>query len=229
MLFSIKHWKHAFKLDPNKEISDEDLEKVCESGTDGIIIGGTDGVTLEDVLDLLSRIRRYPVPCVLEVSSLDIVVPGFEAYFIPMVLNTQDKKWMMDLQHEAIKEYKDVMNWEEMYAEGYCILNEDAKAFTYTNSKLPDEEDTVAYAYMAEHVFKLPIFYMEYSGKYGDPDLVAKVKQELEHTQLFYGGGIETKEQALEMAQHADTVIVGNSIYTNLKEALKTVRAVKNL
>jgi len=229
MLFSMKDWKHAFKLDPNKEISDQDLEKVCESGTDGIIVGGTDDVHLEDVLDILARVRRYTVPCVLEVSNLDAVTPGFEAYLIPIVMNSQDKKWMMDIQHQAIKQYKNIMNWEEMFVEGYCILNEEAKAFTYTDCRLPDEEDTVAYAHMAEHVFHLPFFYLEYSGKYGDPALVAKVKRELEKTQLFYGGGIETKEQALEMAQHADTIVVGNSIYTNLKEALKTVRAAKEI
>lgn len=32
-------WRHAFKLDPAKEISDEALEQLAESGTDGIIIG----------------------------------------------------------------------------------------------------------------------------------------------------------------------------------------------
>lgn len=227
LLFSMKDWQHVFKLDPNKEISDENLQKICESGTDGIIVGGTDGVTLDGVLDLLARVRRYTVPCVLEVSNLDAITPGFEAYLIPMVLNSNDKKWMLDIQHQAIKQYKEIMNWEEMFVEAYCIMNEEAKAFTYTNCELPDEADVLAYAHMAEHMFHLPIFYLEYSGKYGDPGLVKKVKQELDETKLFYGGGIETLEQAKEMSEHADTIIVGNSIYTNLKEALKTVRIKK--
>src|SRR5690625_7874224 len=41
-----------------KEISDEHLEELCESGTDAIIVGGTDNITLDAVLDLLYRIRR---------------------------------------------------------------------------------------------------------------------------------------------------------------------------
>lgn len=229
MLFSMEEWKHAFKLDPAKEISDADLEKICESGTDGIIVGGTDNVTLDGVLDLLARVRRYTVPCVLEVSELDAVTPGFEGYLIPMVMNSQDKKWMMDIQHQAVKQYKNIMNWEEMFVEGYCILNEEAKAYKQANCEMPDTSDVVAYAYMAEHFYHLPVFYLEYSGTYGDPDLVAKVKNELEHTKLFYGGGIETPEQASEMAAFADTVIVGNSVYTNLKQALKTVKAVKEI
>ena len=64
------------------------LEKICESGTDAVIVGGTDGVTLENVLDLMARIRRYTVPCVLEVSSIETVTPGFDLYFIPTILNS---------------------------------------------------------------------------------------------------------------------------------------------
>ena len=55
-------WRHAFKLDPEKTVTDDQLELLAESGTDGIIVGGTDGVTLDNVLDLLVRIRRYSVP-----------------------------------------------------------------------------------------------------------------------------------------------------------------------
>lgn len=32
-------WRHVFKLDPAKDISDEALEKICESGTDVILVG----------------------------------------------------------------------------------------------------------------------------------------------------------------------------------------------
>ena len=84
-----KEWRHIFKLDPAKEIDAEALEKVCESGTDAIIIGGSDGVTLDNVIDLLMRIRRYAVPVALEVSTIESITPGFDFYFIPSVLNSQ--------------------------------------------------------------------------------------------------------------------------------------------
>ncbi|WP_313893514.1 heptaprenylglyceryl phosphate synthase [Psychrobacillus sp.] len=223
-----KEWRHIFKLDPAKEISTEALEKVCESGTDAIIIGGSDGVTLDNVIDLLMRVRRYAVPVALEVSTIESITPGFDFYFIPSVLNSTDTKWVKDLHHAAMKEFGEVMNWEEIITEGYCILNPDCKAANLTNAKLPESaEEIIAYAQMVEHMFKFPIFYMEYSGIYGDVEVVQKVSEGLERTQLFYGGGIQTEAQAREMGAYADTIIVGNHVYENLEEALKTVKAVQ--
>ena len=87
-------WRHVFKLDPAKDISDEALERICESGTDVILVGGTDGVTLDGVLDLLVRVRRFEVPIALEISTIDSVTPGYDYYFIPTVLNSDDPKWI---------------------------------------------------------------------------------------------------------------------------------------
>lgn len=223
----VKQWQHMFKLDPAKEISDEALEMLCESGTDAIIIGGTDHVTLDGVLDLLYRVRRYALPCILEISNQEAITPGFDYFFVPAVLNSTEKKWFFDLQHAAIKEFRGMMNWEEIFVEGYCVLNPAAKVFQQTNCQLPSEDDVISYAIMAEHFFHLPIFYLEYSGTYGDPALVKKVKEQLSNTLLYYGGGITTAEQAKEMKQYADTIIVGNIIYQDLQAALETVNAVK--
>ncbi|PIC85761.1 geranylgeranylglyceryl/heptaprenylglyceryl phosphate synthase [Sporosarcina sp. P20a] len=225
-----KTWRHAFKIDPAKGISDEHVEAIAESGTDGVIIGGSDGVTLENVLDLLARFRRFSVPLALEVSTVESVTPGFDYYFIPTVLNTTDSKWLNGLHHEALREYGHMMNFDELVTEGYCILNLDCTAAKVTGvDRVPDEEDVQAYARMAEHLFSLPIFYLEYSGQYGDPQIVRSAKELLTNTRLFYGGGIRSTEQAKEMAAIADTVVVGNVVYDDLQVALKTVDAVKSV
>jgi putative glycerol-1-phosphate prenyltransferase len=165
---------------------------------------------------------------VLEVSSLDTVTPGFDLYFIPTILNSSDTKWITGLHHQAVKEFGEIMNWEEIVMEGYCILNDECKAakLTKANAKL-NLEDVKAYAMMAEKLFQLPIFYLEYSGKYGDVELAAEIKKTLEKTTLFYGGGISSAQQAQKMAEHADVIVVGNAVYQNLNDALKTVKAVK--
>lgn len=220
-------WRHVFKLDPAKAIPDGQLERICESGTDAILIGGSDNVTLDNVLDLMARVRRFTVPVALEVSTVDSVTPGFDFYFIPTVLNSSNPQWIKGLHHEAIREYGDIMDWEELVPEGYCILNPACKAAELTEADTDlSTEDVLAYARMAEHFFRLPIFYLEYSGTYGDPALVRKAKSVLQKTRLFYGGGVDSVEKAREMAQQADTIVVGNIIYENLEAAIATVKAV---
>lgn len=227
MIVDFQTWRHVFKLDPAKTIPDGQLERICESGTDAILIGGSDNVTLDNVLDLMSRVRRFTVPVVLEVSAIDSVTPGFDYYFIPTVLNSSDPRWIKGLHHEAIREYGDLMDWEELVPEGYCILNPACKAAELTKADTALlTEDVLAYARMAEHFFRLPIFYLEYSGTYGDPALVREVKNVLKETRLFYGGGVDSAEKAQEMAQLADTLVVGNIIYEDLEAALATVQAV---
>lgn len=223
-------WRHAFKLDPAKNITDEALERIAESGTDGIIVGGSDGVTLDNVLDLLVRIRRYSVPLALEISTVESVTPGFDYYFIPTVLNSTKVEWINGMHHNALRKYGHMMDWDEIILEGYCILNPDCKAAKLTSATAElDEEDVIAYARMAEHLFKLPVFYMEYSGTYGNPEIVRAASRILENTKLFYGGGIKNAEEASVMAEIADTVIVGNIIYEDLKAALSTVQAVQSV
>lgn len=225
-MLEYQQWKHVFKLDPNKEINDVDLERICESGTDGIIIGGSDGVTEDNVIDLLMRVRRYSVSCALEVSSIETVTPGFDYYLIPSVLNSNSTDWVTGLHHKAVKEFGAIMNWEEIVMEGYCVLNRDSKVARLTEANVEiSVDDIVAYAVMAEKMFKFPIFYLEYSGMLGDVEVVQKVSQALEETQLFYGGGISSFEEAKQMAEHADTIVVGNLIYDDLKVALQTVKA----
>lgn len=228
MELDFNQWKHIFKLDPNKEISDENLEKICESGTDCVMVGGTDNVILDDVLNLLARIRRYAVPCILEVSNLSSITPGFDYYFIPMVLNSNDPKWTVGLHQLAVKEYGKFINWEELFAEGYIMLNPESKAYQYTNAKHCEDDDVLAYAQVADRLMRLPFVYLEYSGTYGNPNLVEKVAEALEHSLLIYGGGIRTKEQAKEMAERADIIVVGDVIYDDIRAALRTVNAVKN-
>lgn len=224
-MYEITDWSHVFKLDPAKHIDDVTLQKICESGTDAIIIGGTDNVTFDNVLDLMSRVRRYPVPCALEISNLNSVMPGFDRYLVPAVVNSPNVSFHNGLLLEALKLYGHMLNFDEFTMEGYIVMNKDSKVAKVTSADTAiTEEDMVAYGLMLEHFYKFPVCYLEYSGTYGDVEMLKILKQQLTHTHLVYGGGIESLQQAEEMSQYADTIVVGNVIYTNLKEALKTVK-----
>lgn len=224
------NWQHVFKLDPDKEISDEALDQLCMSGTDAIIIGGSSGVTFENTVDLLARVRRYSVDCALEVSTMDGAVPGFDGYFVPFVLNTKEADWLMLKQLEGLQEYGHFVPWEMTSASGYIVLNEDSTAakVSSANAKLSAQE-VLPYVWMADRLLRLPVVYIEYSGMYGDMSLLARVASELQQAHLFYGGGIDHAEKAAKAAKHAKTVVVGNIVYNDLTAALATVEAVKQV
>lgn len=221
-------WQHVFKLDPNRVLSDLALELICRSGTDAIIIGGTDGVTYQNTRALLERVKKYPIPCVQEISGIDSVVLGFDGYLIPTVLNTDQSRFIHGLHFEAVKTYGSLIPWDQLLLLGYVILNPDAKVSRVTKAKADlEKSDCIAYARLIEHLFEFPVLYVEYSGRFGDPEKVAAMKKELTHTRLFYGGGISNEEQTKTMAKIADTVVVGNLVYRHVAQAVKTVGWVK--
>ncbi|MGL4818848.1 MAG: heptaprenylglyceryl phosphate synthase [Bacilli bacterium] len=227
-MYDISKWAHVFKLDPAKTLTDAQIERICESGTDAIIVGGTDDVTEDGILHLLAMTRRYATPVCLEVSNAEAIVPGFDYYFLPTVLNSTNREWIVGRHIDALKDWAPMIAWEETKTVGYCVCNTDCKVAQLTGVHVaPTSEEVEAYAILSERMFSLPIFYMEYSGKYGDVEVVKAAKQTLRSTQLFYGGGIETAEQAKEMKAIADTIVVGNALYSNFDEALRTVTVKK--
>ena len=68
---------------------------------------------------------------------------------------------------------------------------------------------------------------MEYSGTFGSVELVQELRLAVPDAHLFYGGGITGYESARMMAEHVDTIVVGNVIYDNFEGALATVAALR--
>lgn len=219
----LKDCKHVFKLDPAKDISDEALTKICESDTDAIIVGGTDGITEDNVLNLMARVRRFSVPVALEVTSAEAVVPGFDHYFIPAVFNTKNIKWQHGLMLEALAEYGHLLDYSEMSLLPYIIMNPECKAFKKAEAEAVSKDMLPHYINMLDKLYQTPYIYIEYSGMYGDAEVMQQVSENTEHSHVIYGGGITSRDAAREMAGYADTIVVGNVIYDSTKKALRTI------
>lgn len=159
----ISGWRHVFKLDPDRQLDDRSLEAVCLSGTDAVMIGGSSGVTYDNTVDLLSRVRRFEVPCVLEISNLEAVVPGFDLYMIPIVLNAGHQDWIIGHHAKAIEQYGHLIPWEMLVPEGYLVLNPEATVAKVTKAQALLEPVSVrSYAQVADRLLQLPIVYLEY-------------------------------------------------------------------
>ena len=72
-----------------------------------------------------------------------MIVPGFDLYFIPTVLNSAHPDWIVGLHKDAMKEYGDLMSMEEIVPEGYVILNEECKAAKLTEANTALDIDDV--------------------------------------------------------------------------------------
>ncbi len=210
----LREWRTILKLDPGRAVSDERLAEVCSWPVDAVIVGGSGGYGAAEVSELLARLRRYPLPVALEVTDVAALCPNFDLYFVPLVLNSQKVEWIVGRQQKALKEFGRFVKGRRVFGEGYCILNPQSTAARLADARGDlDQRDVVAFARLAQDLFRLPIFYLEYSGMYGSPEVVAAVSDALESTLLWYGGGIRTPEQAGEMGAMANAIIIGNAVY----------------
>ncbi|MFC4770000.1 heptaprenylglyceryl phosphate synthase [Effusibacillus consociatus] len=225
-------WRHVVKLDPDRAIANHQLEELGRIATDAVLIGGTQGITFEKTADLMRRLRIFApsLPVWQEISDQSAVMPDADGYGIPVALNAGNTDWLIGKHVEAVEQFGRIIPWERVVTEGYIILNPDAAVAKLTQSAVPQSsEKAVAYATAAEQIFGIRVIYLEYSGKYGDPDWVRAVRQNT-NVHLVYGGGIDSAEKAVEMADIADTIVVGNALYEKGMDVVReTVRAVHSL
>ena len=218
-----KNWNHITKLDPDKHVSQNDLKTIVESGTDAIMISGTQNITSKNTAQLISRLKDYEIPKLLEPATPEAVMyEDIDYVFVPLVINAGDLKWVVGKHVEWIRTH--TIQWDRVIPEPYIVLNPESAVAKLTESmtdSTPDE--VIAYAQYAEKYLRLPIIYIEYSGTYGDPGMVKELSESLNKASLFYGGGIDSKEKAAEMKSYADVIIVGNVVYSSIDKFLETI------
>ncbi|MFZ5644887.1 MAG: heptaprenylglyceryl phosphate synthase [Bacillota bacterium] len=221
-----KKWRLVLKLDPDKELPEAAFKILQEPNVDAVFVGGTQGITYENTVRLISLVRQsgYNGPLIQEISTEDSVVPDVNAHFIPVVLNSDNRYWIIDAHLSAIKKYRKMIPWERTVTEGYLVCNRDSAVGRHTNARIVSIEDAVAYTILAEEVFKIPLLYIEYSGNFGDMDLVRAVSAARNSIHLVYGGGIKTADQLNTAASLVNTVVIGNIIYDNPVQAAMLVR-----
>jgi phosphoglycerol geranylgeranyltransferase len=223
-----KDWVHVTKLDPDKQLSPKDIEMVASSGTDALMLSGTLNVTTENLLALKKEVARYALPLVVEPAGPEAVIyEGIDLLFVPSVMNTTDVTWLVGKHRLWVAQQK--VQWDKVVPEAYIVLNPDSAVGRVTKSVCDLAPDAVAaYATVADRYFRFPIVYIEYSGMYGNPVVVKAASEAVDRAVLYYGGGINSADRAAEMAQYADTIVVGNAVYEQGAAALKaTVDAVQ--
>jgi phosphoglycerol geranylgeranyltransferase len=223
-----KTWAHVTKLDPDKYLTEEEIAEIATSGTDALILSGTLNITKENMSQLRDQVKEYGLPLVVEPAGPESVIfHGIDLLFVASVMNTKDATWIVG-KHRDWAMNPDII-WEKVIPEAYIVLNPNSAVGRVTHAECNiAAEEVAAYASVADHYFKFPIVYIEYSGMYGDPEVVKRASASIDHAILYYGGGIDSGEKAAEMAKYADTIVVGNAVYEKgVKTLIETVQAVQ--
>jgi len=224
-------WDHVLKIDPDKRLVEgETFEDVCRTGTDALEIGGTLDVTSEKMEQVIDACAKYDVPLYQEPSNPAVVVDdeALDGYLVPVVLNAGGVSWVTGAHKEWVR-ISDV-DWDRTTTEAYIIMNPDASVAELTDADCDQSaEDVAAYAELAEKMLGQEIVYVEYSGTLGEPEIVAAAAEPLDDATLFYGGGIHDYDSAYAMAEHADTVVVGDLVHDEGVDAVaETVDGAKD-
>jgi len=225
-------WRHVTKLDPDRPLSPAALEAVYASGTDAIVVGGSTGMTFDAVAGLLGALSGAPMPVALEVSSLESAMPGPALFLVPLVLNTNRVQWLGGAQAGALARLLPtvgpVVPWHLVVPEAYLVLNPNSTVAHLTGAHADlDAGEAAGFAALAGRVLRLPLVYVEYSGTFGDMSVLAAVKAAAGDAHVVYGGGIASASQAAQAGAIADTVVVGNLVYSRPDLLAQTVAAVR--
>jgi phosphoglycerol geranylgeranyltransferase len=207
-----KKWRHVTKLDPDKPITPKDVAAIVDSGTDAIMVSGTQNITKDNVANLAGMLKDYSIPKVLEPAGTEGLRDDMDFIFVPSVLNTDVAFWFMGAHRIWVQHFK--IDWDRVVPEAYIVLNPRSAVAVVTKAKTEmSQKEAAAYAECADRFFHFPIVYVEYSGTFGDPALVKAVREKMHDAILYYGGGINSRERAEEMAKYANTIVVGNAVY----------------
>lgn len=232
MVGALTEWDHLLKVDPDKSlpegVSYADLEA---TGTDGIVVGGTTGVTAEKSARVIDACADLDIGVYQEPSNPEAVVTDrpVDGYLVPVVLNAGDVFWVTGAHKDWLAGGGHI-DWSRTVSEAYVVLNPEASVASYTRADCDlDASEVAGYATVAERLLGQEIVYIEYSGRLGDPDLIAAAADALERATLFYGGGIRTYEDASSMARYADVIVVGDLLHDAGVDAVaETVRGARD-
>ena len=226
-MVSWQNFKHITKLDPDKNNSPEILQVVIESNTDAIMISGTQGITKANVKELYKTLKdKTDKPLLVEPVSKSAIIYDIDYLYIPVVLNTNVLDWVQNMHidwlGDLVKADKN-LPWDRVVSEGYIILNPESTVAKVTKANTNISKEKVASYASYGQLLGLDAIYLEYSGTYGNVETVKFTKKFMKKSKYFYGGGISNREQSVEMQQLADTIFVGNIIYTNTQAYLATI------
>lgn len=227
---------HLSLLDPDKLSPAEAGEvsfRAQLAGSDGIMVGGSTGVTHDQVDATVRAIKdRVRIPVILFPGSAHALSRYADAVYFMSMLNSTDVRMVVGEQARAARA---IQAWGlETIPMGYLIVEPGMRVGEVGHAKpIPrdDVEEAVRYALTAQFL-GMQLVYLEAGSGAPEPvppKMVAAVKREI-GIPLIVGGGIRDADAARDIAKAgADIVVTGTVIEEDQARLQAIVDAVKGL
>ena len=210
---------HLALLDPDKQNS-EDAGKLAklakEAGTDAIMIGGSTGVTSDNLGETAKAIREMSgLPSIHFPGGPHELSSEVDAIFFMSLVNSSDPVWIIKAQAYAAP-YVKKLNIEAL-SMGYILVEPGMKVGEVGKAELikhTEIDKAVGYALACE-ILGMDFVYLAAGSGANVPvpaDMISAVKNAIS-IPLIVGGGIRTPEAAKAAREAgADAIVTGTFI-----------------
>ena len=210
---------HVALLDPDKQPASkagEMARHMKEAGTDAIFIGGSTGVTTQNLSETARAIKEASgLPAILFPGNGEAISADIDALLFMSLMNSTDLGWV-NRAHVQAAPYIRKLGIETIPM-GYIVVEPGMKVGEVGKAALVKRDDikgAVAYATACE-MFGMDLAYLEAGSGAGQPvppEMISAVKESIS-IPLVVGGGIRSPEAA-EAARKAgaDIIVTGTLI-----------------
>ena len=235
---------HLTLIDPNKQspaVAAEMCKQAAEAGTDGIMVGGSTGISQESFDATIRAIKESTqLPVIIFPTNANSLSKHADALFFMSLLNSKNIKYITREQRYGARFVK--QTGIEPISMGYIIVSPGMKVGEVGEAELigrDDIDESINYALLAEY-YGMKLVYLEAGSGAPMPvstEMVAAVKKNIS-IPLIIGGGIRTPEIASEIAQAgADVIVTGtivevedsSNIVTTLGAIISSIKNLKGI
>ncbi len=218
---------HMALIDPDKQ-SPEDAGKIAarmlEAGTDAVLIGGSTGVTNENLSSTTLAIKEASgLPVIHFPGSASALSKDVDAILFMSMLNSTDVNWIIGAQVYAAPILKKM--GIETIPMGYVIVEPGMKVGEVGKAdciKRDDIKRAVSYA-LACQMLGMDMVYFE-AGSGADrpvpPEMIRAIKEAID-IPLIIGGGIRTPEAAAAAREAGADIIVTGTLLEQCSDGSK--------
>jgi len=221
-----QHKLHMTLIDPDKQAPEESADiacKACELGTDAIMVGGSTGVTQENLDGAVDRIKEAcKLPVIYFPSGANAIARRCDAIYFMSMLNSRNVRNLTGEQSRGAPAIRKL--GLETISMGYVIVAPGMKVGEVGEADLVLRDDiprAVGYALVAE-MFGMDLFYLE-AGSGAPmpvpPEMVSAVRRSVRMPIVVGGGITDAGHVASLVSAGADIVVTGTLVENGAFEA----------